>query len=134
MEEIERYKSDLNDKEWSIVEPIIRCKRQGPKVREAVVRRQLDGIFYLLTTGCQWDMLPKCYGKHNTIHRRFARWRDNGMWEKVNTILREKVREKAGRNKEPSAAIIDSQSVKTVQKGGRGVMMLERKLRAGNAT
>jgi putative transposase len=123
----ETYPSDLSDSEWEILKPLVCKKRRGPKLPESVLRRQLNGIFYIVKTGCQWDMLPKCFGKSNSIFRKFSRWRDSGKWEMLNSALRSQVREKAGKSAEPSAAIIDSQSVKMAQKGALKDMMQAKK-------
>lgn len=133
MEE-EVYSSDLSDEEWSILRPLLCRKRRGPKVPERVVRRHMNGIFYVTKTGCQWDMLPKCYGKANTVRRRFARWRDQGLWEEINAALVKQVRVKEGREAEPTAAIIDAQSVKTAQKGGPSGMTRAKRQKAANVT
>lgn len=128
----ERYSSDLSDEEWGLLRPFVCRKRRGPKVPEREVRRHMDGIFYVTKTGCQWDMLPKCYGKANTVRRRFARWRDQGIWEAINAALVKQVRVKEGRAEEPTAAIIDAQSVKTAQKGGPSVTTRARRRKAAS--
>lgn len=79
----------------------------------------VNGIFYRLRTGCQWRMLPKEYGSWEAIYGYWYSWGRNGLWERINTQLREALRMKVGKNAQPTAAIIDSQSVKTAQKGGR---------------
>jgi len=131
MEE-ERYSSDLSDEEWLLLRPPLCRKRRGPKIPEHVVRGHMNGIFYVTKMGCQWDMLPKCYGKANTVRRRFARWRDQGLWEEINAALVKQGRVKEGRPEEPTAAIIDAQSVKTAQKGGPSAMTRARRPRAAS--
>jgi len=117
------YDSDVTDAQWEILLPhVVRKKRTGPKSK-VNLRLVVNGIFYRLRTGCQWRMLPKEYGDWRKISAYWYRWSANGLWEKINTALRDKLREKEGRKKEPTAAIIDSQSVKTVQKGGSVVLM-----------
>jgi transposase len=128
------YDSDVTDAQWEELEPHIKKpKRRGPKSR-ANLRLVVNGIFYRLRTGCQWRMLPKEYGKWEKVSAYWYRWSKSGLWEKINTVLREKLREKEGRKKEPTAAIIDSQSVKTAQKGGSAGMMRASSRKAASAT
>lgn len=92
------YSSDVTDEQWEILRPyIVQKKRRGPKSR-ADLRLVLNGIFYRLRTGCQWRFLPKEYGGWEQVSAYWYRWSDNGLWEKLNTILREKLRVAAGRN------------------------------------
>ncbi len=111
------YASDVTDAQWAIIEPLIPVYEWG-RPRELDMRRVVDAIFYIDKTGCQWDLLPKEYPNHNSVYHHFARWSEEGVWEKINTALREQVREQAGRKAQPSAASIDSQSVKTTAVGG----------------
>jgi putative transposase len=82
------------------------------------MRRVVNAILYILVTGCQWAMLPKEYPNHTSVYHHFRRWSWQGVWEQITTVLREQVREQAGREAQPSAASIDSQSVKTTAVGG----------------
>src|SRR5438105_6975598 len=111
----DRYASDLNDEEWAILEPLIPAAKPGGRPRRINMREVLNGIFYLLKTGCQWRMLPKDFPKWKTVNDYFAKWRKDGTWQHLNDGLREQVRTAAGRHKTPSAGSIDSQSVKTTQ-------------------
>lgn len=128
------YDSDVSDAQWSVLEAHVKQKkRRGPKSR-VDMRRVVNGIFYRLRTGCQWRMLPKEYGRWEVVYGYWYRWSRNGLWERLNTLLREQLRRKAGKEAEPTAAIIDSQSVKTAQKGGSAVTMQARKSRAASGT
>ena len=111
------YSSDMSDEQWAVIEPLIPVYNWG-RPRELNMRRVVDAIFYVLKTGCQWEMLPKEYPKHNSVYYYFGRWSNEDVWENINTVLREQVRVQAGREAQPSAASVDSQSVKTTAVGG----------------
>ena len=109
------YDSDLNEAEWEKLRPFVENPdRSGPK-SDVDLRQVVNGLFYRLRTGCQWRMIPKDYGEWSVIAGYWYRWSRNGMWERANTALREEVRVAAGKKSKPTAAIIDSQSVKTAQ-------------------
>ena len=118
MSQRERYPSDLSDAEWQLVEPLLPkpCKRGRPIEYER--REILNAIFYLLRSGCAWRMLPHDLPYWKLVSSYFYTWRDNGTLQRIHDTLRSKVRTAAGRNAQPSAAIIDSQSVKTADQGG----------------
>jgi transposase len=133
-----RYASDLTDEEWRLVEPMIPPARRGGRRRTANVREILNGIFYLLWTGCQWDALPKDFPPKSTVYHYFAYWNWDGTLERIHHALYVQVREQAGREPSPTAAIIDSQSAKSALKGGllsiRRATMRARKSRAARGT
>jgi putative transposase len=114
-----KYPSDLSDEQWAIVEAMDINAHWGPGRRMSLeLRAVINAILYLLRTGCQWRYLPKEYPNYNSVYYHYHKWCWDGTWEAVNTALRERVRQEAGRQAQPSLAIIDSQSVKTTEVGG----------------
>src|SRR5436305_4464257 len=113
-----RYLSDLTDEEWALVEPFIPPARRGGRKRTVDVREVLDGIFYVLATGCQWRALPKDLPPKSTVHDYLTLWAWDGTLRRLHHALFVQVRERAGKEASPTAAIIDSQSVKGAEKGG----------------
>jgi putative transposase len=115
------YPTDLNDVQWLILEPlllaVLKQSNRG-RPRQVDLREIVNAIFYVLRTGCAWRLLPHDFPAWQTVYGYFRRWRDSGLWEHLNDALRETVRHEAERDTEPSAAIIDSQSVKTSSVAG----------------
>ncbi len=108
-----RYESDLTDPQWQLIEALFSKRARTGRPREHAYRALVDACFYLVRTGCQWRQLPKDFPPWATVSGYFYRWRKQGVWEKMHTQLRQKVRVAAGRKPKPTAGIMDSQSVKS---------------------
>jgi putative transposase len=119
--EKEIYPSDMNDAQWAVLEPVLHAAigRKGRISRREIV----NAIFYVQRTGCQWRSLPKNYPKWKTVYSCFWRWQKSGVWDVVLEALRPKVRAQQGRQAKPTAASVDSQSVKTTEKAGHAALM-----------
>ena len=113
-----RYPSDLTDEEWGYVEPLIPPAKRGGRKRAVNVREVLNGIMYVLSTGCQWAYLPKDLPPSSTVYYYFDLWTYDGTLDRLHHELYTKCREKMGREASPTACVIDSQSVKSAEKGG----------------
>jgi transposase len=112
-----RYPSDLTDTEWALVAPFIPPAKRGGRKRTVDVRAVLDGIFYVLATGCQWRALPKDLPPRSTVHDHLTLWARDGTLGRLHHALFVQAREGAGREASPTVAIIDSQSVRSAEKG-----------------
>ncbi len=113
-----RYPTDLSDEEWRLLEPYLPAPKRRGRPRLRSPREILDAVFYVLKSGCQWRMLPREFPPWKTVFHYFRRWRIDGTWERMNRAMRRRLREKLGREPEPSAGIVDAQSVKTTGVGG----------------
>ena len=114
-----RYPSDLTDEEWALIEPLIPPAKKGGNKRTVDVRAVINGVMYILSTGCQWAALPKDLPPRSTVNGYFCLWGWNGTLENIHHALYVKCREQAAREASPTACIMDSQSVKSAEKGGR---------------
>lgn len=113
-----RYPTDLTDEQWALIEPLLPPAKPGGRPREVDLRGVVNALFYQARTGCQWDFLPHDFPPKGTVYDYFARWHDDGTWQSLVDALRGRVRTEAGRDESPSAALIDTQTVKTTEVGG----------------
>ncbi len=112
------YDTDLTDQQWALIEGLLPTPKFGGRPRTTNVRRAIDGILYLLKTGCQWRQLPNDFPPWRTVYGYFAEWGAVGVWKNIQRKLYFATRQSEGRNKYPSAVVIDSQSVRTGKMGG----------------
>lgn len=113
-----RYPSDLTDGEWDLLRPLIPPAKRGGRRREVDMRQVANGVMYVLSTGCQWRYLPKDLPPKSTVHGYLKRWEYEGTLQRIHYALYQQCREQVEREVSPTACIIDSQSVKSAEKGG----------------
>ena len=119
-----RYPSDLTDEEWALIAPLIPPAKRGGRKREVDIREVVNGVMYILSTGCQWQYLPKDLPPKSTVNDYFVRWHYDGTLRRIHDRLYAECREQAGREAGPSAGVIDSQSVKSAEKGGPALIQM----------
>ena len=133
-----RYPSDLTGAEWAHIKPLIPPAKHGGRKRKVDVREVVNGIMYVLSTGCQWRYVPKDLPPKSTLYDYFDLWTYDGTLEDIHHALYVKCREQIGREASPTACVIDSQSVKSAEKGGprstHMVTMRAKKSRARSGT
>jgi putative transposase len=112
------YPTDLSDEQWLALSRLIPPAKPGGRPRTVNMRDVLNALFYLSRTGCAWRMLPSEFPPKDTVYYYFKNFRKDGTWERIHDLLRKRVRLKHGKLQQPSAAILDSQSVKTTEKRG----------------
>lgn len=122
-----RYSSDLSSEQWRLIKHMIPPVAFGGRPRSHPMREIVNAILYRLKNGCVWEDMPHDFPPHTTVYDYFHDWSRDGTWQKIHDKLRNRVRQKAGKSIQPSAAIIDSQSVKTGKKGALVATMPERK-------
>ncbi len=128
------YATDLTDAEWAVLEPLGAPAKAGGRPGLHPRREVVNGILYVLRTGCQWRLLPHDLPPWKTVYHYFRLWRLDGTWEHINGALRQRERRRQGREPTPSAAILDTQSTKTTEKGGRAATTRARRSTAASAT
>lgn len=121
------YPSDLTDKQWRHIEPLIPAAKPGGRPRTTDMREMLNAVIYVVKSGCDWRMIPHDFPDWHIVYHYFTEWKKDGTWKNIHDALRGKVRKKVGKKEQPTAGIIDSQSVKTAEKGGFVAMTLVKK-------
>lgn len=121
------YPTDLTDQEWHVLEPLVPRLSGWGRPADHDRREIVNAILYVLRTGCQWRALPHDLPPWKTVYTYFRTWRRDGTWKRIHDRLRKQLRRAEGRHPEASAAILDSQSAKTTEKGGHGATTRARK-------
>ena len=128
------YSTDLTNAEWTLLEPLVPAPKFGGRPAKYSRREIINAIRYVLRTGCAWRLLPHDLPPWQLAYHYFWVWRREGTWQQIHDALLPRARQAGGREPTPSAAIIDSQSVKTTEKGGLGAMMRAKKLLVASVT
>jgi putative transposase len=132
MEPRKPYPTDLSDKEWELIKHLVPEAKPGGRPETYPKREILNGIFYIVRGGCAWRLMPHDLPPWQIVYQYFWRWRRDGTWQRMHDLLRGDVRVAAGKRRQPSAGILDSQSVKTTEKGGSAASMSTNRSRAAS--
>ena len=127
------YPTDLSDEEWLILKPLLPPEKSGGRPRKSPLREVLNGIQYILRGGCAWRLMPHDLPHWQTAYQTWRAWRQDGTWVRMHDQLRDRVRTAMGRHPQPSAAIIDAQTVNTTEQGGSTAMTGRRNATAASA-
>lgn len=114
---MQEYPSDLTNEQWDLISPLIPPAKTGGRPRTTSERLVINALFYMNRTGCQWRYFPEKYPPRSTVYNYFKAWKEDGTWDTIVNLFREKVRRNSDRNATPTASIIDSQTVKTTDRG-----------------
>jgi putative transposase len=129
-----RYPSDLTDRQWAIIAPLLERPHPGyGRPRKYPLREIVNALFYVVKNGCTWRALPHDFPPWEDVYDHFRRWRKDGTLERLHDALREQVRLRAGRTSSPSLLVLDSQAVATTEKGGREASTRARRSRGASA-
>jgi transposase len=128
------YPTDLSDKEWDLINHLVPAAKPGGRPEKYPKREILNGMFYVLRSGCAWRLLPHDLPPWRIVYYYFRPWRQDGTWQLMHDLLRGDVRAATGKRRQPSAGMIDSQSVKTTEKGGSVASMPINRSKAASAT
>jgi transposase len=128
------YPTDLSAKEWDLIKHLVPEAKPGGRPETYPKREILNGLFYLLRSGCSWRMLPHDLPPWRIVYYYFRQWRQDGTWQLMHDLLRGDVRVASGKRRQPTAGIIDSQSVKTTEKGGSAALMRTSRSKGASAT
>lgn len=119
----ELYPTDLSDKQWALIAPLLPPPKYGGRPRQTDMQEIMNAVVYVVKSGCDWRMLPHDFPQWDLVYHYFRAWKQDGTWKKIHDALRGKLRKKLGKKEQPTAGIIDAQSVKTAEKGGFVAMM-----------
>jgi transposase len=134
MEPQKPYPTDVSDREWELLQPYVPEPKRGGRPAKYPKRDILNGIFYIVRGGCAWRLLPHDFPPWQIVYHYFWIWRQDGTWQRMHDLLRGDVRVAAGKHRQPSAGVIDSQSIKTTEKGGSAGLMRIRTSMAASDT